>query len=108
MIVRHVDSVRPSALSNELVDVDPQETAEWLESLDAVFRTQGPERAQFLLGTLMERARVDGVRGPSTIHTPYLNTVPKGEEVPYPGDRELERKIKSLVRWNAMAMVARA
>src|SRR5215212_7721656 len=64
MIVRNVDSVRPSALSNELVDVDPQETAEWLDSLDAVFRTQGPERAQFLLDALLHRARTDGVRGP--------------------------------------------
>src|SRR6478736_10564840 len=53
MIVRNVDSVRPSALSNELVDVDPQETAEWLQSLDAVFRLQGPERAQFLLDALL-------------------------------------------------------
>jgi pyruvate dehydrogenase E1 component len=108
MIVRNVDSVRPSALSNELVDVDPQETTEWLESLDAVFRIQGPERAKFLLDALLERARTDGVRGPSSIHTAYLNTVPKDEEVPYPGDRELERKIKSINRWNAMAMVARA
>jgi pyruvate dehydrogenase E1 component len=108
MIVRNVDQVRPSALSNELVDVDPQETAEWLESLDAVFRTQGPERAQFLLDALLERARTDGVRGPSSIHTAYLNTVPKSEEAPYPGDRNLERTIKSINRWNAMAMVARA
>jgi pyruvate dehydrogenase E1 component len=108
MIVRNVDSVRPSALSNELVDVDPQETGEWLDSLDAVFRLQGPERAKFLLDALLERARVDGVRGPSSIHTAYLNTVPKSEEVPYPGDRELERTIKSINRWNAMAMVARA
>jgi pyruvate dehydrogenase E1 component len=108
MIVRNVDSVRPSALSNELVDVDPQETAEWLQSLEAVFRIQGPERAQFLLDALLERARTDGVRGPSSIHTPYLNTVPRGEEVPYPGDRDLERTIKSINRWNAMAMVARA
>jgi pyruvate dehydrogenase E1 component len=108
MIVRHVDSVRPSALSNELVDVDPQETSEWLESLDAVFRLQGPDRAKFLLDALLERARVDGVRGPTSIHTAYLNTVPKSDEVPYPGDRELERTIKSINRWNALAMVARA
>ena len=55
MIVRNVDSVRPSALSNELVDVDPQETAEWLDSLEAVLRIQGPDRAQFLLEALLER-----------------------------------------------------
>ncbi|HKB01033.1 MAG TPA: pyruvate dehydrogenase (acetyl-transferring), homodimeric type, partial [Gemmataceae bacterium] len=108
MIVRTTSQVRPSPLSSEYVDVDPQETAEWLESLEAVLRAQGPERAQFILDALMDRAQVAGIEGPSSIHTPYLNTVPKDQEVPYPGDRQLERKIKSLVRWNAMAMVARA
>ena len=108
MIVRTTSQVRPSPLSNEYVDVDPQETAEWLESLEAVLRIQGPERAQFLLDALMDRAQVAGIEGPSSIHTPYLNTVPKDQEVPYPGDRLTERKIKSLIRWNAMAMVARA
>jgi pyruvate dehydrogenase E1 component len=108
MIVRTTSQVRPSAVSNEFVDVDPQETAEWVESLEAVLRAQGPERAQFLLDALMDRAQAAGIDGPSSIHTPYLNTVPKGQEVPYPGDRLVERKIKSLVRWNAMAMVARA
>jgi pyruvate dehydrogenase E1 component len=108
MIVRTTNAVRPSPVSDEFVDVDPQETAEWLESLEAVLRTQGPERAQFLLDALMDRAQAAGIEGPSSIHTPYLNTVPKEQEVPYPGDRALERKIKSVIRWNAMAMVARA
>jgi pyruvate dehydrogenase E1 component len=108
MIVRTTSQVRPSAVSNEFVDVDPQETAEWVESLEAVLRAQGPERAQFLLDALMDRAQAAGIDGPSSIHTPYLNTVPKDQEVPYPGDRLIERKIKSMVRWNAMAMVARA
>ena len=87
MIVRTTTQVRPSAISNEFVDVDPQETAEWVESLEAVLRAQGPERAQFLLDALMDRAQAAGIDGPSSIHTPYLNTVPKEQEVPYPGDR---------------------
>ena len=58
MIVRHVESVRPSAISNEFVDVDPTETAEWLDSLDSVFRIQGPERAKFILDALLDRSLV--------------------------------------------------
>jgi len=108
MIVRTTTPVRPSPVSDEYVDVDPQETAEWLESLESVLRTEGPERAQFLLDALMDRAQAAGIAVPSSIHTPYLNTVPKDQEVPYPGDRALERKIKSIIRWNAMAMVAKA
>jgi pyruvate dehydrogenase E1 component len=108
MIVRTTEPVRETTPSSGMVDVDPQETAEWLESLEAVLRIQGPERAKFLLNALQDRSRTEGIQGPSSIHTPYVNTVPKEQEVPYPGDRDLERKIKSLVRWNAMAMVARA
>lgn len=108
MIVRMPDRVVPSPLPSEQVDVDPQETNEWLESLEAVLRIQGPDRAKFLLDQLGIKARAAGVDGPSSIHTPYVNTVPKDQEVPYPGDREIERKIKSIIRWNAMAMVARA
>lgn len=108
MIVRTPEAARPSVSAPAPADVDPQETAEWLESLEAVLRIQGPDRAKFLIETLLDRARADGVRGPSSIHTPYVNTVPKDQEVAYPGDRTLERKIKSIIRWNAMAMVARA
>jgi pyruvate dehydrogenase E1 component len=108
MIVRTTEPVRPSVEVTELVDVDPQETAEWVESLEAVLRIQGPERARFLLEAIQDRARAAGIDGPSSIHTPYVNTVPKEQEVPYPGDRDLERKIKSVIRWNALAMVARA
>jgi pyruvate dehydrogenase E1 component len=108
MIVRNEDLVRRSPLSEEFVDIDPQETAEWLQSLEAVLRIQGPERAKFLLEALAGKAKSSGLQMPTGIHTPYVNTVPVDQEVPYPGDRELERKIKSLVRWNAMAMVAKA
>ncbi len=90
------------------VDQDPQETAEWLESLEAVIKHQGPERAQFLIETLLTTASKLGARLPAGITTPYVNTIPLEDQPAFPGNREIERKIKSLVRWNAMAMVLRA
>ena len=89
-------------------DVDPAETAEWLESLDYVLENKGPERVSELLATLEAAAVRNGVDLPFTATTPYVNTIPRSEQPPYPGDRELERRIKSYVRWNAMAMVTRA
>ncbi len=89
-------------------DVDPQETGEWLESLDGVVEEGGEERAAYLLGRLIDRAALYGVEPRFKFRTPYVNTIPVEEEVPYPGDRTIERRIKSLIRWNAMAMVVRA
>ena len=89
-------------------DADPQETAEWLESLEAVIRHQGPERARFLLDTLLQVAARAGARMPSGITTPYVNSIPVEDQPRFPGNRELERNIKSAARWNAMAMVLRA
>ena len=89
-------------------DVDPAETAEWLESLDYVFERKGPERVQQLLTALEQAAHRNGVDLPFTATTPYVNTIPRDKEPRYPGKRELERRIKSFVRWNAMAMVTRA
>jgi pyruvate dehydrogenase E1 component len=89
-------------------DDDPQETAEWLQSLDYVCAERGRPRAQFLLEKLREQAFRHGVPVPSTVTTPYINTIPVEQEPPYPGDRHLERNIKSIIRWNAMAMVVRA
>jgi pyruvate dehydrogenase E1 component len=89
-------------------DLNPRETSEWLEALEQVVDQAGPGRASYLLKTLLERAAAFGVTAPLKLNTPYVNTIPAGEEVPYPGDRALERKIKSLTRWNAMAMVVRA
>ena len=89
-------------------DVDPAETAEWLESLDYVLENKGPERVSELLATLEAAAVRNGVDLPFTATTPYVNTIPRSEQPAYPGDRELERRIKSYVRWNAMAMVTRA
>ncbi len=89
-------------------DHDPQETAEWLESLEAVLEAKGPERAQYLLRRLADRAARRGAPLPGTFNTRYINTIPREAQPPFPGDRALERTIKSLVRWNAMAMVVRA
>ncbi|QDT76151.1 pyruvate dehydrogenase (acetyl-transferring), homodimeric type [Lacipirellula limnantheis] len=89
-------------------DVDPIETNEWLESLDYVLEHKGSERAQELLAALDEAAHRNGVELPFTATTPYVNTIPADKQAPFPGNRELERRIKSFVRWNAMAMVTRA
>src|SRR6266480_4876065 len=92
-------------LNERVVDLSPQETAEWVESLDQVLDQAGPDRATFLLEQLNERARANGDELPVEFNTPYINTIPPEEEVAYPGYRAMERRIKSLIRWNAMAMV---
>jgi pyruvate dehydrogenase E1 component len=89
-------------------DLNPQETGEWMEALDDIIDQEGPDRASYLLERLMERASNLGVQPPLRWNTPYINTIKPEEEVAYPGDRTLERNIKSLVRWNAVAMVVRA
>lgn len=89
-------------------DLNPQETSEWVEALDEMIDQAGPDRASYLLERLMERAANLGVQVPLRWNTPYINTIPPEEEVAYPGDRAIERRIKSLIRWNATAMVVRA
>ncbi len=89
-------------------DTDPQETREWLEALEYVISSGGCERGAFLLEKLKERAFRCGVRFVSSATTPYVNTIPADRQPEYPGDRAVERRIKSLIRWNAMAMVVRA
>jgi pyruvate dehydrogenase E1 component len=84
-----------------------EELAEWLEAFDQVVEEEGAGHGCQLIEALVERARVSGVEVPVQLNTPYINTIPVEEEVPYPGDRALERRIKSLIRWNAMAMVHR-
>jgi pyruvate dehydrogenase E1 component len=93
-------------LTERPVDLDPRETDEWLEAFDQIVDQVGPDRAKFLMEKLGERARQNGVEIPVLLNTPYVNTIPVHAEVPYPGDRELERRIKSLTRWNAVAMVS--
>ena len=94
--------------SNTGQDVDPAETAEWLESLRYVLEQKGPERVSYLLSVLEEQALREGIELPFTANTPYLNTIPVEKQPVYPGNREIERRIKSIIRWNAMAMVTRA
>ncbi|HEY6305381.1 MAG TPA: pyruvate dehydrogenase (acetyl-transferring), homodimeric type [Candidatus Angelobacter sp.] len=89
------------------VEPDYQEVEEWVEAFDQVVDEQGPSGAARLLDALTRRARAAGVDLPIQLNTPYVNTIPVSEEFPYPGDRALERRIKSLIRWNAMAMVHR-
>jgi len=89
-------------------DQDPQETQEWIESIEDALEEHGYERTRFLLETLIGFAQSKGARLPFNTSTPFSNTILPGQEPKYPGDRELERKIKSIVRWNAMAMVTKA
>jgi pyruvate dehydrogenase E1 component len=93
---------------HQLPDVDPQETTEWLDSLDAVVGAKGQARARYLLARLMERAREQGVGVPSMVTTPYINTIPPDQEPWFPGDEHLERRIRAFIRWNAVVMVGRA
>ncbi len=94
--------------SNNSKDFDPVETQEWLDALDAVKREVGPERVHFLLQAMMDKAYRDGTRFPFRSTTAYLNSIPVDKELPYPGDIDMERRIQSLIRWNAVAMVLRA
>ncbi|HYW05101.1 MAG TPA: pyruvate dehydrogenase (acetyl-transferring), homodimeric type [Gammaproteobacteria bacterium] len=89
-------------------DVDPQETGEWIEALEAVLEREGPERAHYLLETLIEKARRSGAFIPFSPNTAYVNTIPAALEERNPGDQELEWRIRSIIRWNAMAMVVKA
>jgi len=84
------------------------ENSEWLESLDYILQSQGPQRVSELLRKLQIYAQEHGVEIPFTANTPYINTIPVEKQPPYPGSREIERRIKSILRWNAMAMVVRA
>ena len=89
-------------------DLDPQETREWIESLDSVLGAHGAERAHFLLNQLIDHARRSGAYLPYRPNTAYLNTIPVSQQPEYPGDRAIERRIEAWIRWNAMAMVVQA
>jgi pyruvate dehydrogenase E1 component len=100
--------IPPGQPPSQNQDVDPAETQEWLDSLEYVLSTKGPERVKQLLALLDARARKAGVAMPHPLNTPYINTITPGQQPRYPGNRDLERRIKSIIRWNAMAMVHRA
>jgi len=95
-------------VSHQLPDIDPAETAEWLDSFDSVVDTRGRSRARFILMKLIERARNQQIGFPATVSTPYVNTIPRDEEPWFPGDEHLERRIRAYIRWNAAVMVTRA
>ncbi|MBT4160378.1 MAG: pyruvate dehydrogenase (acetyl-transferring), homodimeric type [Gammaproteobacteria bacterium] len=90
------------------IDIDPIESEEWVEAIIAVLETEGVERAQYLLQRLSTKVTETGAQLPYAINTPYRNTIPTSKEARMPGDLFLERSIRSLIRWNAMAMVMRA
>lgn len=89
-------------------DIDPIETQEWLDALDSVVEQDGVERASFIVNKLLTASHNNGVRVPMGINTPYMNTIPVSDEPAYPGDLAMESTIRSMVRWNAMAMVIQA
>ena len=95
-------------IESKNVDPDPDETQEWLDALSSVLQTQGVERVQYLLQKLSVKLTEQGSQLPYAITTPYRNTIPSNKEARMPGDLFVERNIRSLIRWNAMAMVMRA
>ena len=97
-----------STQTNDANDIDPIETQEWLDALSSVLESEGTERAHFLLENLVKYTRRRGVHLPFDATTAYLNTIPVGKEQKSPGNQELEHRIRSIIRWNAAAMVLRA
>ena len=105
------DQFRPGMLEGfkrQLPDPDPNETAEWIAALDDVYRTAGKERADFLLRKVLKRARQLQIGLPGLIQSRYINTISTEQEPRFPGDEELERRIRRIIRWNAALMVVHA
>lgn len=94
--------------NKELAKLQEIENKEWIDSLDYIIEKEGPERAKEILLLLQTRSQLKGIDFTYQGNTPYINSISVNKQVPYPGSRELERKIKSIIRWNAMAMVTRA
>src|SRR5713226_7166452 len=99
---------RQERRAENLTDTDPGETREWVESLEEVLAREGPQRTQFLLRRLLDQAHRQGISLQFAASTPYVNTIPREQQPEFPGNRAIERRIKSLIRWNALAMVVRA
>ena len=97
-----------SGLVDQLPDVDPEETAEWLASFDQLVEFHGTERAEYMIRTLLQRAGAKSIGVPMVTTTDYVNTIPSDQEPVFPGDEELERRYRRLLRWNAAVMVHRA
>src|SRR5215203_6345389 len=103
-LARHIGAI----LARAGEDVDPGETAEWCEALDALATAHGPARARFLLDALLAHARRRGVHWQPSLITPYVNTIALEDQPPFPGDLAMEQRLAALMRWNALAMVMRA
>jgi len=99
--------MNPESVNDRSTEVEDIEISEWLDSLEYVLQNGSLEQAHRILSRLQIRAQKAGVALPFTVNTPYVNTIPKADQPPYPGDRDIERRIKSIIRWNAMAMVVR-
>ncbi len=98
----------PDHLIDQLVDTDPQETAEWTQSLDAVLKNAGPVRARYLMLAMLDRAGENNLGVPALRATDYINSIPPKQEPDFPGDEFIERRIRAFMRWNAAVMVHRA
>ncbi len=98
----------PPSYRKDAVDPDPDETREWIESIEAVIASAGGARAQYLLKRVLDTARQHRVVPSGPLTTDYVNTIPKEEEAPFPGDEMMEKRIRRIIRWNAVAMVHRA
>ena len=103
-----MSAIPQSFLGAAANDTDAQETREWIEALDAVIASEGPERAHYLLETLIDEARQAGIDHPFSATTAYVNTVPTDQEERCPGNLEIEERLRAYMRWNAMAMVVKA
>ena len=90
------------------IDKDPEETAEWIESLNGMIGTDGPTRAEYILRQMVEHAANEQLSLPLSLNTPYVNTISADNEPEYPGDEEAERRYRGWIRWNAAVMVTRA
>ena len=106
-VEEHISQIR-SGLTYQLSDRDPEETQEWLDSFDSLVETQGTERAQFIIRSLLQRAGAKSVGVPMVTTTDYVNTIPVDQEPEFPGDEQIERRYRAFMRWNAAIMVHRA
>ena len=97
-----------AGLPSQYVDMDPEETREWLESFDGLIDTVGPDRARFLMLSLLRRASERNIGIPTLRSTDYINTIPPEREPQFPGDQAIEKRIRAYIRWNAAIMVHRA
>jgi len=95
-------------LQMQTIDIDSDETHDWIDALEAVIASDGIERAHFLLEQMIDKARRSGANLPYSANTAYVNTIPPHLEATMPGDQEIEDRIRCYIRWNAMAMVVKA